>query len=63
MPWGGYKYRMHQISSAVGRVQLKHYDARIEEIQKAMNYFWDLLEGVLRLARPPAAQDYRQHHR
>lgn len=55
MPWGGYKYRMHQISSAVGRVQLKHYDARIEEIQKAMNYFWDLLEGVpgLRAHRPP----------
>ena len=37
---------MHQLSSAVGRVQLKHYDARCAEIQKALNYFWDLLEGV-----------------
>jgi dTDP-4-amino-4,6-dideoxygalactose transaminase len=46
LPQGGYKYRMHQISSAVGRVQLKHYRKRMEEIQKAMNYFWDLLEGV-----------------
>ena len=46
LPMGGYKYRMHQMSSAVGRVQLKHYDARMAEIQKAMNYFWDLLEGV-----------------
>ena len=46
LPLGGYKYRMHQMSSAVGRVQLKYYDQRCEEIRKAMNYFWDLLEGV-----------------
>jgi dTDP-4-amino-4,6-dideoxygalactose transaminase len=54
LPLGGYKYRMHQVSSAVGRVQLKHYDARHAEIAKAMNYFWDLLEGVpgLRAHRP-----------
>ena len=56
MPLGGYKYRMHQLSSAVGRTQLKHYDERMREIQRAMNYFWDLLEGVpgLRAHRPPA---------
>ncbi len=55
LPMGGYKYRMHQLSSAVGRVQLKYYDERCIEIQKAMNYFWDLLEGVpgLRAHRPP----------
>ena len=55
LPLGGYKYRMHQLSSAVGRVQLKYYDARCEEIQKAMDYFWDLLEGVpgIRAHRPP----------
>jgi len=55
LPWGGYKYRMHQLSSAVGRVQLKHYQARMEEIQRAMNYFWDLLEGVpgVKAHRPP----------
>jgi dTDP-4-amino-4,6-dideoxygalactose transaminase len=55
LPLGGYKYRMHQLSSAVGRVQLKYYDERCAEIQKAMNYFWDLLEGVpgVRAHRPP----------
>jgi len=37
---------MHQLSSAVGLVQLKYYDARCAEIRKAMNYFWDLLDGV-----------------
>jgi len=47
LPLGGYKYRMHQLSSAVARVQLKHYDERAAEIRKAMNHFWDLLEGVL----------------
>ncbi len=46
LPLGGYKYRMHQLSSAMGRVQLKYYDERCREIRKAMNYFWDLLEGV-----------------
>lgn len=46
LPFGGYKYRMHQLSSAVGRVQLKYYDERCAEIRKAMNYFYDLLEGV-----------------
>jgi len=55
LPLGGYKYRMHQMSSAVGRVQLKHYDARMAEIQKAMHLFWDLLEGVpgIQVHRPP----------
>ncbi|MDI6829161.1 MAG: DegT/DnrJ/EryC1/StrS family aminotransferase, partial [Armatimonadota bacterium] len=55
LPLGGYKYRMHQLSSAMGRVQLKHYDERMQEIDKAMNYFWDGLEGVpgIRPHRPP----------
>jgi dTDP-4-amino-4,6-dideoxygalactose transaminase len=55
LPLGGYKYRMHQISSAVARVQLRYYRERMEEIQEAMNYFWDLLEGVpgIRAHRPP----------
>ncbi|MCL6520574.1 MAG: DegT/DnrJ/EryC1/StrS family aminotransferase [Armatimonadetes bacterium] len=55
LPLGGYKYRMHQLSSAMGRVQLKHYDKRMQEIDKAMNYFWDGLEGVpgIRAHRPP----------
>jgi perosamine synthetase len=46
LPMGGYKYRMHQASAAMGRVQLKHYDERSAEIRKSINYFWDLLEGV-----------------
>ncbi|MCH8206944.1 MAG: DegT/DnrJ/EryC1/StrS family aminotransferase [Chloroflexi bacterium] len=56
MPLGGHKYRISQMSTAVGRVQLRHYRERMEEIQSAMNYFWDLLEGVpgLRAHRPPA---------
>lgn len=46
LPMGGHKHRLNQTCAAMGRVQLKHYDARIAEIQKAMNRFWDLLEGV-----------------
>jgi perosamine synthetase len=55
LPLGGYKYRMHQMSSAVGLVQLKYYDERCAEIRKAMNYFWDLLEGIpgVKAHRPP----------
>jgi dTDP-4-amino-4,6-dideoxygalactose transaminase len=59
LPLGGYKYRMHQMSSAVGRVQLKHYDERCAEIRKAMNYFWDLLADVpgLQAHRVPTHSD------
>ncbi len=55
LPWGGVKYRMHQLSSAVGRVQLRSYPAQMAEIDAAMNLFWDLLEGVpgVRAHRPP----------
>ena len=55
LPWGGYKYRMHQLTSAVARVQLREYPARMAEIDRAMNYFWDLLEGLpgIRAHRPP----------
>ncbi len=57
LPLGGYKYRMHQLSSAVGRVQLKYYDDRTKEIRKAMNYFWDLLDGVPGLLAHRPAKD------
>mgnify|MGYP003325514179 CR=1 FL=1 len=46
LPLGGVKGRLNQVAAAIGRVQLKHYDTRIAEIDRAMNYFWDLLEGV-----------------
>jgi dTDP-4-amino-4,6-dideoxygalactose transaminase len=47
---------MHQLSSAVGRVQLRHYRERMEEIQRAMNHFWDFLQGV------PGVQAHRPPH-
>lgn len=55
IPWGGYKYRMHQMSAAIGIEQLKKYPAEMQEIDDAMNYFWDLLEGLpgIRAHRPP----------
>lgn len=46
LPIGGFKHRMNQTCSAMGKVQLKYYPQRIEEIERAMNRFWDLLEGV-----------------
>jgi dTDP-4-amino-4,6-dideoxygalactose transaminase len=48
------KHRLNQTCSAMGRVQLRHYPERIAEIQRAMNRFWDLLEGVpgIRAHRP-----------
>ena len=46
VPLGGFKYRMHQLSSAFGRVQLKHYAERSAEIRRAMARFWALLEGT-----------------
>ena len=54
VPIGGYKHRMNQTCAAMGRVQLKAYDARMHEIDAAMNRFWDLLEGVpgVRAIRP-----------
>jgi len=51
LPWkgmsaGGFKHRMNQTCSAMGRVQLKYYPERIKEIQESMNYFWDLLKDT-----------------
>jgi len=43
---GGYKGRANQLCVALARVQLKYYDERCAEVRRAMNYFWDLLEGV-----------------
>ena len=62
LPLGGYKYRVNQLSSAMGRVTLKYYDGYVAEIQQAMNYFWDLLEGVPGIAPHRPAKGFRQHH-
>ena len=54
MPCGAFKHRMHQLSSAFGLVQLKLYPKQMAEIDRAMNYFCDLLEGTagIRPIRP-----------
>ena len=46
IPLGGMKGRANQLCTAIARVQLKYYDERCAEIRRAMNYFWDLLEGL-----------------
>jgi dTDP-4-amino-4,6-dideoxygalactose transaminase len=46
MPLGGVKGRLNQTCAAMGRVQLRYYPERMDEIQRAMNRFWDLLEGT-----------------
>lgn len=56
LPMGGVTARMNPFAAAAGREQLRHYDERIAEIDRAMNYFWDLLADVEGLIahRPPA---------
>lgn len=44
LPCGGFKHRMHQLSSAFGLVQLELYPRQMAEINKAMNYFCDQLK-------------------
>ncbi|UCC98880.1 MAG: DegT/DnrJ/EryC1/StrS family aminotransferase [Phycisphaerales bacterium] len=54
LPSGAAKHRMHQLSSAFGLVQLELYPKQMAEIDKAMNYFCDLLEDTagIRPMRP-----------
>ena len=54
LPNGGFKYRMHQMSSAVGLEQLKKYNSESAEIDKLFTYLWDNLEGTpgIRAHRP-----------
>ena len=54
LPSGGFKHRIHQLSSAIGLVQLELYSKQMAEIDKAMNHFCDLLEGTsgIRPIRP-----------
>lgn len=46
LPLGAMKGRLNQTCAAMGRVQLKHYDARCAAIQAAMNRYWDLLADL-----------------
>ncbi len=43
---GGVKGRVNQLCAVLARGQLKHYDERTAEIRRAMNYFYDCLEGL-----------------
>jgi len=54
LPCGGFKHRMHQLSSAFGLVQLELFGRQMAEIDKAMNYFCDLLDDTagIRPIRP-----------
>jgi perosamine synthetase len=46
LPCGGAKHRIGQLSSAFGLVQLELYPKQMAEIDKAMNYFCDLLDNT-----------------
>lgn len=46
LPWGGYKYRLNQMASAIGLIQLQKYASESAEIDKAMCYFSKGIEGV-----------------
>ncbi|MEI6502553.1 MAG: DegT/DnrJ/EryC1/StrS family aminotransferase [Armatimonadota bacterium] len=46
LPWGGYKYRMHQMTSAMARVQLRHYDEYRAPGVKAMERFFSQVCAV-----------------
>ena len=55
LPLGGFKHRLNQLCSALGRSQLKRYPETMKNIQDGMNHFWDLLEGLpgIHAHRPP----------
>jgi dTDP-4-amino-4,6-dideoxygalactose transaminase len=57
LPNGGFKYRMHQMSAAVGLEQLKKYNKEIAEIDKTFTYFWDNLEGTPGITAHRPAKD------
>lgn len=44
--WGGHKYRMHQMTSAVGRLQLAHYAERIRPGFEACQRLFRQLDGL-----------------
>lgn len=46
VPWGGYKYRMHQMTSAMARVQLRHFDENRLPGVKAMQRFFSALVDI-----------------
>lgn len=59
IPLSGLKNRLNQLCAALGRSQLKRYRERMDEIQRAMHRFWDLVEAAglpgVRAHRPSKA--------
>ena len=51
LPFGGIKGRMCQWASAMGRVQLKYYPQRMEDIQKSLKQAVDDLSAIVRAER------------
>ncbi|MFL6335040.1 MAG: DegT/DnrJ/EryC1/StrS family aminotransferase [Pyrinomonadaceae bacterium] len=46
LPLGGTTSRMHNVSAALARVQLRHLEARMGIVGAAMCMFWDRLDGL-----------------
>ena len=46
VPFGGHKFRMHQVSAAIGLEQLKKYEPEIAEIDTAMKYLWNGIKDI-----------------
>jgi len=59
LPLGAVKHRLNQMASALGRVQLRHFDERLSEIRRAMHHFWDAVGETpgVRAHRPPDGDD------
>jgi len=57
LPLGGFKNRMHQMSAAMCRVQLKYYDERCAVIRKSVDTFWDCLRDYRHILRPVRVDD------
>jgi len=54
LPCGGVKNRLNQLCSALGLVELEVYPEKMDEIDRAMNYFCDGLERLpaVKIIRP-----------
>jgi len=59
LPLGHVTSRLHPLSAALAREQLRCLPERMSEIDRAMNLFWDHLEGLpgVRPHRPPKDSD------
>lgn len=58
LPLGGATFRMHNLTAALARVQLRHLEARMEVVEATMKMFWDRMEGAPGITshRPPSLE-------